>query len=160
MKYKIVLFDTLFYGSRFCGEHRSALLIRAKGAPEYLVTQQSPPLFRIAVSSVEFNFFITKDCLRIRRLQVQIKLSVIWIPPWFGYTELSGFHCKIGFQRPNLIKQDGTLAIQRKLDLFLMIDLELQDLNMIVKSGKTLDTSFVKLYHFKEISKKNMMYQK
>ena len=41
-----------------------------------------------------------------------------------------------------------------------MIDLELQDLNMIVKSGKTLDTSFVKLYHFKEISKKNMMYQK
>ena len=32
-------FDTPYSGSRFCGEHRSALLIRAKGAPEYLVTQ-------------------------------------------------------------------------------------------------------------------------
>ena len=41
-----------------------------------------------------------------------------------------------------------------------MIDSELQDSNMMVKSGKTLYTSFVKLYHFKEISKKNMMDQK
>ena len=31
---------------------------------------------------------------------------------------------------------------------------------MMVKSGKTFGTSFVKLYHFKEIYKKNMMDQK
>ena len=30
----------------------------------------------------------------------------------------------------------------------------------MVKSGKTLGTSFVKLHHFKEISKKDMMNQK
>ena len=133
MKYKIVLFDTLYYGSRFCGEHRSALLIRAKGAPEYLVTQQSLP-FRIAVSSGEFNFVLSKTTIRtsdtidkapayqVGDCRFKLELSVIWLLPWLGSAELSGFHCKIGFQRPHIIKQDRTLAAQRKLDLILMID--------------------------------------